>query len=400
MPSPYQRDVFRALRRLDQVELKVFYLEANAPDSPWDDVGLEAWESVLPGWCLGRGRVRSHLNWRIPDLTNADYVVVNTALTDVTTQMLLRQQQRLAPNAWWLFWGELIRTGGGTAGWLRSLLAAPLAKLDGIVAIGKRAETAYRNRFRNQRVFNLPYHCELHPFIDAASASRNVPAKRQPQERPSRLSLHERGGHSHLDSQRLTRADEPKADLAVADETPSACHFLFCGQMIHRKGIDVLLTAFDRLVRDNPSVVLGMVGREADVTDHISTLPEAVSSRIQLHGFRQIDELPEYFARADVFVLPSRHDGWGVVINQAMAAGLPIISTDQVGAADDLIEDGKNGFIVSAGQMEPLFQAMKKLCDNSTLRADMSAANSRLAPSLTPDSAARKWLSITQQLAE
>ena len=67
------------------------------------------------------------------------------------------------------------------------------------------------------------------------------------------------------------------------------------------------------------------------------------------------------FAQADVFVLPSRYDGWGVVVNQALAAGLPIITSDEVGAGFDLVEPGSNGFRVRAGEVDDLHRAQRDL---------------------------------------
>ena len=77
VPSPYQRDLFQALNRQPGIELKVFYLEAAAPDSPWPEATLQSWETVLPGSTLGTGRVRCHFNWQMPALDTADIVVIN-----------------------------------------------------------------------------------------------------------------------------------------------------------------------------------------------------------------------------------------------------------------------------------------------------------------------------------
>jgi glycosyltransferase involved in cell wall biosynthesis len=71
-------------------------------------------------------------------------------------------------------------------------------------------------------------------------------------------------------------------------------------------------------------------------------------------GFRNPEDIPPIFAAADVFVLPSRHDGWGVVVNEALGAGLPIIASDRTGAAHDLVQHGVNGFVTGAGDVEAL----------------------------------------------
>src|SRR5206468_3627451 len=119
--------------------------------------------------------------------------------------------------------------------------------------------------------------------------------------------------------------------------------FFFCGQMIRRKGVDLLLIAFDRLITRGVDIELLLVGREADLPEFMSAMSPEARARVRYEGFQAPERLPEYFSQADVFVLPSRHDGWGVVVNQALGAGLPVITSDAVGAGLDLVEDGVNG---------------------------------------------------------
>lgn len=354
VPSPYQRDLFRAIDRLENVRLQVFYLESSAPDSPWGETRLESWESVLPGGCLGKGRVRSHFNWTLPDLGDQDIVVVNAALTDLTTQFLVRRRHRFAAKAAWLFWGELIRTGGGWAGWVRRFLAGPLDAMDGIIAIGSTAAADYQKRFPSQRIFNLCYYCEIENFVTAKSQ--------------------------------------------VGTSSSAGVRFLFCGQMIHRKGVDLLLASFDRLVGEGLDVGLILVGREASLPGYLEALPAASKARIDFRGFHEVNKLPEIFTESDVFVLPSRHDGWGVVINQAIGAGLPIIASGGVGAAHDLVEDGVNGFVVNAGDVNALTNAMRQLSERELI-SSMSLEAVRKRSAMTPDSGAQRMFEIFETVA-
>src|SRR6478672_7509503 len=66
VPSPYQRDLFGALAAREEIDLNVFYLESAAPDSPWPDKELRAFEEILPGSWFQLGNVRAHVNWPIP----------------------------------------------------------------------------------------------------------------------------------------------------------------------------------------------------------------------------------------------------------------------------------------------------------------------------------------------
>jgi glycosyltransferase involved in cell wall biosynthesis len=167
--------------------------------------------------------------------------------------------------------------------------------------------------------------------------------------------------------------------------------FLFCGQMIARKGIDLLLSAFARLVAEDIPARLELVGREAELPALLAPLPPAVRARINYAGFQPPAELPATFARADVFVLPSRHDGWGVVVNQALGAGLPVICSDAVGAGHDLIRHEANGLVVPAGDVAALTTALRRLARSADLRRTLGAAARTTAEALAPERAAQFW---------
>jgi 1,2-diacylglycerol 3-alpha-glucosyltransferase len=78
-------------------------------------------------------------------------------------------------------------------------------------------------------------------------------------------------------------------------------------------------------------------------------------------GFRQIDELPRFYAHAGCFVHPALEEPWGLVINEAMAAGLPILAGENVGAAQELVEAGKNGWLFNAEEAIAMAASMKKI---------------------------------------
>lgn len=337
VPSPYQRDFFRALAGHPGIDLEVAYLEDAAPDSPWPKKPLEEYETLLPGRTLGRGRVRCHSNSRLPDPHRFDAYIVNTALTALTTQRMFR---RLKGHPNWFFWGEVLRTNGGLKGAIQRRLSAPLGRARAIVAIGSRARTDYQARFPASPVEQIPYLCDLSEF--------------RPRPRP--------------------------------DAPPT---FLFCGQMIERKGVDLLVQVFRRLEQDGVAARLLLAGRE---TSLIGELP----GNVEMVGFQAPDRLPELFERADVFVLPSRHDGWGVVINQAIGAGLPIIASTAVGAAIDLVEPGVNGLQVEPGELDSLERAIRQLAGDHRARQRMSVASTQLASQLAPGVGAERWYQLLQ----
>lgn len=88
-------------------------------------------------------------------------------------------------------------------------------------------------------------------------------------------------------------------------------------------------------------------------------------------GFKRTDELSKYYQCADLFVFPTREDVWGLVINEAMAYGLPIITTDRCIAGMELIKDDENGYIVPVENVEILNEKMNRLIFDDTLRKRM-----------------------------
>jgi glycosyltransferase involved in cell wall biosynthesis len=134
-----------------------------------------------------------------------------------------------------------------------------------------------------------------------------------------------------------------------------AMRYLFVGRLIERKGIDILLDAF----RGVDGGELWIVG-----DGPLAALVEnAAASDERVRFFRQLEpsRLHEVYREADVLVLPALYDVWGLVVNEAQAHGLPVIATDQVGAAADLIDPGVNGLIVPAGSVDAFAGAMREV---------------------------------------
>jgi glycosyltransferase involved in cell wall biosynthesis len=167
--------------------------------------------------------------------------------------------------------------------------------------------------------------------------------------------------------------------------------------MIARKGLDLLLTAFAQLP---PRARLLLVGREAELQLLLNPLSAEVRARIEYAGFQAPDDLPRFFAQADVFVLPSRYDGWGVVVNQALGAGLPVICSDKVGAGYDLVLESVNGCIFPAGDADSLRANMQRFLDQPPLIDQYGDASRRSAALWQPVIGAAKWVEILQSTAE
>jgi glycosyltransferase involved in cell wall biosynthesis len=96
-------------------------------------------------------------------------------------------------------------------------------------------------------------------------------------------------------------------------------------------------------------------------------------------GFLNRSEISESFAAADAFILASRHDEtWGIVVNEAMNFDMPILVTAKVGSAQDLVQHGRNGFIVSATDPTELAERLVELADSASRRQEMGTRSSEL----------------------
>jgi glycosyltransferase involved in cell wall biosynthesis len=104
---------------------------------------------------------------------------------------------------------------------------------------------------------------------------------------------------------------------------------------------------------------------------------QAVAGQVRFTGFQDWKSLPEFYGKADVLCAPSRHDGWALVVPEALAAGLPVIATDRMGAALDLIEPGRNGWRIEAGQLEPLQRALEAVATMPTDQLQQMAQSAR-----------------------
>jgi glycosyltransferase involved in cell wall biosynthesis len=106
---------------------------------------------------------------------------------------------------------------------------------------------------------------------------------------------------------------------------------------------------------------------------------------IHLAGYSQREELAAYYALADVFVFPTHTDPWGLVVNEAMACGLPVICSDAAGCGADLVESGWNGRIFAAGDVGQLTRAMNELAKDAELRSLMAQHSRQRIDQYSPE---------------
>ncbi len=152
---------------------------------------------------------------------------------------------------------------------------------------------------------------------------------------------------------------ERRQALGIA---PEAIVFLFVGRFVPQKGLSDLIEAFRRVSARHPSAHLLLVG-SGPLKEEIERAAAGLE-RVTFTGFLQPEALPPLYALSDIFVLPSHAEPWGVVVNEALACGLPVIASDQVGAARDLVHPGENGTLFPCGDVSALAEAMEAFLED------------------------------------
>jgi glycosyltransferase involved in cell wall biosynthesis len=148
-----------------------------------------------------------------------------------------------------------------------------------------------------------------------------------------------------------------REDLGIPQDTRV---LLFCGRLHPEKNPFHLLEAYDKI--SSPTTMLAFVGdgdlrqpMEQYVTDHHL-------DSVRFFGFQDRNDIAKYYKASDALVLPSFRESWGIVVNEGMAFGLPIIVSNQVGAGNDLVEHGVNGYIFNEGDKDELSNQLELIC--------------------------------------
>ena len=306
IPSPYQVEFFNEIEACGASELTVGYLRGRDPQRHWQKeiIRHDSIELDSSGDAFARARRATR---------DADLVVFNYYRHEQAEELI---EQRARQGAPWCFWGE--RPGIRQPAWAgRMLRKWKLSQLHSssapIWGIGEFAVAGYRKEFGEARAyFNLPYFSDLERFG--------------------------------------LRITQMKRDQRV---------ILFVGSLIERKGVDLLARAFVRLAREEPGVRLKIAG-EGKLREWMAETVRPVRERVEFLGFKNWDELPELHASADLLCVPSRYDGWGLVVPEGLASGLPVIATDRMGAALEFVREGSNGWLIAAGDEDAIYGAMRE----------------------------------------
>lgn len=346
LPAPYRLPVFAELGK--HVTLTVCFGRAAASDRQWQAAPLPShvtshalsYRSIrLPGieftWNPGYGRYLT----RHP----ADIYIAGENFTDllaVTTACRAARRQRKP----FILWSEAIDT--------------PYAK-------GHPASSAYRRwLYRHTDAF-LAYGSRAQAFLEA----RGAPASRIVQ------------GWQVIPPEQLPPPSRTRQQLGLN----AAPLILAVGYLTRRKGFDLLIRAFQRLTQPAQLAIVGDGPERPQLTQMAANQPN-----IHFTGHLDGAEKSSWYAAADLFVLPTRHDPWGLVVNEAMAFGLPVVVTDAAGCAADLVKG--NGRVVPAENVPALTHAMDELLANKPLRQVMGKLSQELIKPYNVQNAAAAFL--------
>jgi glycosyltransferase involved in cell wall biosynthesis len=171
-------------------------------------------------------------------------------------------------------------------------------------------------------------------------------------------------------------------------------NILYVGDFIERKGVINLIKSFEKLNMKDVGLILVGNGKEKD--EYYKYIKEHNIDNIFFEGFVQKEELVKYYKLADVFVLPSLNEVWGLVVNEAMACSLPVICSKVAGAGKDLIKEGINGYLFDPFNINDLTDKLKAILYNDENKKVMGENSLVIIRDKTPESFAKKLLEAVE----
>lgn len=334
-PIQYQAPLLRRIAAEPDIRLRVLF-ERVDPDNTYFDTGFGrqvSWDvpltdgyefAVLGSVDVGR------------EIAATDALWVHGWQTSTIRDILARAH---AQGCRTLMRGEncdlAMPDGAAPRRWLKRLhIRRIFANCDAFLAIGSLNRAYYVERgIEGARIFDMPYAVDNDSFFARADEAR--------------------AGHAAM---RARHGINPNAQV-----------ILFAGKLMARKRADLLIEAMHRLKSSVPAHLL-IVGDGEDRARLEANAPDAAFA-----GFVNQSELPAYYGLADVFVLPSEMEPWGLAVNEAMASGTAVVVSDQVGCAPDLVSDDV-GRVFPAGDPDALAKALAETLADAEPMGDRARA--------------------------
>lgn len=341
--SPYRIPLFNALAARGDIDLHVVFLSETDP-------GLREWKvykdeikfsyQVLRSWRWHIGKYNCLLNVGIGqalELARPEVILCGGYNYFASWRALLWAQLRSTP---FLLWSESTLQDSRSGHSAVELLKTEFFRhCTGFVVPGHAAlEYLLFRGLRKDRIYTAVNAVDNDLFASTAACARRNAAQR-------------------------------RAEFGLPDR-----YFLFAGRLVREKGVFELLSAYARLdgaLRQEIGLVFVGDGaaRHALEAESVGVKP----GTIKFAGFAQREQLASYYALAEMLILPTHTDTWGLVVNEAMACGLPVILSQTAGCGADLVTDNWNGRIVPPKDVRALAFAMGALASQTDQLALMSA---------------------------
>lgn len=335
MPSYHNVDLFNALAQRHECDLMVFYLREMTPGRQWKQLRTIKHPhkflpelKLTPYWYFNPGLLKTVWKWK------PDVLLVNQ-YASVGMQLLMYIWSGTRRK--WIYWSEapgvqytehLIVPGERLRHFLRQVALLPLRlQPEQIWGVGEYACRSFSS-IANRKCHNVPYYFDQHAFLSIEP----------PRPRPERI-----------------------------------VKFLFVGKLIYRKGFDLLIQAVEKLISAGKQFEVYVLGDGPDKA-LLHKASTEVRRAIKFIGFRELSEVPSVYANSDVLVFPTRYDGWGMAVVEAMAAARPVISSCNSVSATEVIRDNVNGFLLGDNNAHLLAKRMECFIDGPELVHSMGLA--------------------------
>lgn len=360
--APYRFPLFEEISKLKNIDLTVYFMSKSAKNRRWKKLPKLGFKyKILPKLefsYFGKDLLAYIVNYTFPYLflKNKYDVVISAGWLDFASQMAFFLSKLTKTK--FIIWSESTINEPS----IQRKLTLPFVKYlvgksDACVAIGTRSKEYLKLLGANENKIVKAYSTvDINHF-----------------DKGSRLSTDEKN--------KLKNGLNIKTNKVI----------LYVGQMIERKGLIDLVKAFKLIVKSDRDVTLLMVGYGPLKNKLIEACNKNNLKNVIFVDHVEVDEMPHYYAISDIFVLPSHEETWGLVINEAMACGLPIITTNKVGSGPDLVINGYNGYIVKSRSPKQIALHLLKILKNTKVRISMSRNSKRLIEKFTPKKAALEF---------
>lgn len=342
-PTPSRVPHLQALAARPEIDLSVVYATRTYQQRTWSVQHPEA--QVLSGWSLPTTRILHHDYpvtpgiWRFLDRGEFELVVIAGWAVFAAQAAILWCRWHGVPyllNAENHFreprprWVKLIK---------RTVLPLVIPQAAGMLVSGTLArEHALYYGARPDRVIVFPNTPDIPQFAAKADQLR-------------------------------TRRSAIRSRLGIGEDEVVV---LQVGRLIPVKGADVLVSAVGRARRESPVPIRLLLTGEGPERSNLEALAGREGASLTMTGQVEGDELISLYVAADIFALLSLRETWGIVVNEAMACGLPVVLSSAVGAAGDLLEPGRNGVLVEPGDVAGAAAAISALARDPRVRVEFS----------------------------